>query len=127
MHIVDVLLGKTPGRRRSSLWPALRNEFIKANPTCEACGGDSDLEVHHIVPFHERPDLELEPENLMVLCSRKKYGIHCHLLLGHRGNYRRINKNAKSDARRLLAYLKQGQQMNHRICGDEHRTCGNEH
>lgn len=51
-----------------------------------------------MVPFHEAPELELEPSNLMTLCERKKYGINCHLLVGHLGDYRRINPDVHGDA-----------------------------
>jgi hypothetical protein len=54
--------------------------------------------VHHRLPFHERPDLELSPDNLMTLCEAGKYGINCHLLVGHLGNWRRWNPFADQDA-----------------------------
>lgn len=106
MHLVDRVLGKTPGRRRSSAWRDTRQDFLDLFPLCEACGGTSDLEVHHIVPFHVDPSLELEPTNLMTLCSRKKYGLHCHLFVGHRGNYRLVNPNARDTAKRFKLYLR---------------------
>jgi len=54
--------------------------------------------VHHVVPFHLAPDLELEPGNLLTLCESKKYGINCHQLIGHLGNYRRWNPSVREDA-----------------------------
>lgn len=49
------------------------------------------MRVHHVVPFHVDPSRELDPSNLMTLCEAKKYGINCHLLVGHLGNWRRWN------------------------------------
>jgi hypothetical protein len=97
--LTDLLKGKAPlGVRRSSRWPAVRKAHILAHPTCEVCGGTTVLAAHHIEPFHLRPSLELEPSNLMTLCERKGYGINCHLLVGHLGNYKRINRDSVIDA-----------------------------
>ena len=105
MHIIDRLLGKTPGLKRSGEWRAVRRKFLLINPRCESCGGSKKLEVHHIIPFHERPDLELAYSNLMTLCRRKRYGVSCHLFVGHRGNWRLINPEAHAMAMRFKAYL----------------------
>lgn len=97
--VTDYLLGKAPlGAARSKGWAAVRKEHLSLFPFCEVCGSKVALEAHHIEPFHLRPDLELAPSNLMTLCERKKYGINCHLLVGHLGNYRRINTDARTDA-----------------------------
>lgn len=105
MHVIDRLLGKTPGRRRSSKWRKVRRKFLEINPRCESCGGIKKLEVHHVIPYHVDPSLELEFSNLMTLCRRKKYGISCHLLVGHKGNYRLINPDAYQTARMIYRYL----------------------
>ena len=59
---------------------------------CAVCSRKRTLEVHHIIPFHVAPDLELNPSNLMALCRR------CHLFVGHLGNWRRFNMAVQSDA-----------------------------
>ncbi len=105
MYLVDRLLGKTNGPRRSSQWPRVRSEYLEKHPRCAACGGTESLEVHHIIPFHIAPDLELEHSNLMTLCRRKKYGIHCHLFIGHKGNYRKVNTLAPAFASIVRDYL----------------------
>ena len=46
---------------RSYEWSKIRNEFLKENPTCAACGRNKKLEIHHIKPFHLNPELELDP------------------------------------------------------------------
>ena len=61
--------------------------------------------MHHLVPFHEAPELELEPDNLITLCEAKKYGLNCHQLMGHLGNYRRINRRCRDDARKWSSKL----------------------
>ena len=98
--INDVISGKTTfSESRSPQWPTVRSKFIKINNTCAACGGKSKLEVHHKQPFHIHPELELDPSNFITLCEDGKNGINCHLLIGHLGNYRSMNKDVDSDAK----------------------------
>ena len=53
------------------------------------------------------PELELEPTNLITLCECLSYGINCHLLVGHLGNYRNINNDAVIDVDTWNAKLKE--------------------
>jgi len=82
---------------RSSEWKEVRKLHLKRESECIACGKDSikDLEVHHIVPVHINKTLELEPSNLVTLCTR------CHLVFGHLSDYRSWNRNVINDS---LAY-----------------------
>ncbi len=97
----DTLQGKTPSLtlKRSNQWPKVRKNFLAKNQLCAVCGGKKKLEVHHIQPFHQSPELELEESNLITLCEDWSYGVNCHLLIGHLGNYRTINPNVKEDAK----------------------------
>lgn len=105
-RVKDVVQGKAPsGATRSSRWPTVRKHFVKANPTCAACGGADKLEVHHIVPFHIDPILELEPNNLISLCESDSYGVVCHLTIGHLGNYKKHNPDVREDAANMLKKL----------------------
>lgn len=98
-YLVDRIQGKAPkGAKRSSKWREVKAKHLKEHPKCAVCESTSKLEVHHVVPFHLAPDLELNPENFITLCENKKYGINCHLLIGHLGNYKRTNLNVKGDA-----------------------------
>lgn len=63
---------------RSSQWPKVRNAYLLGNPCCAACGTVYDLNVHHVISFHEHPDKELDPTNLITLCREH------HLHVGHR-------------------------------------------
>ena len=97
-HVSDRITGRVPkGLKRSGQWPTIRKKFLKKNSSCELCLGKTKLQVHHIIPFNIRPDLELVEENLITLCTRKKYGVNCHLLVGHLGNYRSMNINCLED------------------------------
>ena len=86
-----------PQHPRSTHWPAFRARVIAGQPACECCGRAEKLEVHHIVPFHIEPNLELERENVMVLCEGDTW--NCHLWVGHLGDFRRrYNPEARHDA-----------------------------
>jgi len=80
------------GARRSSGWRAVRNKHIKRCSVCVVCGTRKNLEVHHILPFNQNPELELDPRNLITLCRKH------HLLFGHLRSYRSWNKNVILDA-----------------------------
>lgn len=96
----DTIKGKVPfGLKRSPRWRAVRDAHLKLHPECFVCGGSKKLEVHHIVPFHLAPAHELDTHNLMTLCENGKYGIKCHQLIGHLGNYRKFNPQCVEDAR----------------------------
>ena len=90
---------KSKSKKRSSRWDEVRDTFILEHPTCAACGATNKLQVHHILPFHLRPELELNPKNLIVLCM----GINeCHLEIGHGGSFRCYNPQVVIHAKRFL-------------------------
>lgn len=73
---------------RSPRWREVRDTHLKSRPFCAACGRAEHLQVHHIVPFHENPLLELDARNLITLCMSK---YECHLKLGHGGGFHYFN------------------------------------
>ena len=88
------------GVPRSGHWHTVEEEFRSAHPTCETCSGDVNLQVHHRFDFHEaillgRPDMELDPRNLITLCMDPD--LQHHLLLGHLDDYRSYNPNVADD------------------------------
>lgn len=85
---------------RSPEWPKVRRAYLKANPTCAACGSRLFREVHHVEPFHLHPELELDPANLITLCEMP-FRNH-HLKVGHLGNWKNWNPNVRADAAHLL-------------------------
>lgn len=101
MSILKAIKDKVQGipGSRSPKWATVRKHHLIANPTCAVCGGIETLEVHHRLPFHLDPKLELDPTNLITLCESKKAGVTCHLWFGHLGNYHSFNKNVEEDAR----------------------------
>lgn len=98
-NIKDVIEGKASfGHKRSNKWPTVRKNHLKSNPTCAVCGGKEKIEVHHIKSFHQYPELELAPDNLISLCESKSFGIVCHLFAGHLGSYKKTNPSVVEDA-----------------------------
>ena len=92
--------GMTYEGPRSSEWVQVRSDFVRKHPRCEACGSTANLNVHHIVPFHQRPDLELVDDNLITLCREH------HFRIGHdpdgpgprKPSWLESNPNVRSDA-----------------------------
>ena len=101
-HLKDVVGGKAKLLRpRSKHWPSVRAVHLKNSPKCIACGGTVGLEVHHVVPFHVDPSLELLDSNLVTLCDKPGKD-DCHLVVGHLGNFKKDNPNVRKDAAELL-------------------------
>ena len=88
---------KTLGAARSSGWQKVRKEYITKYPFCALCSGTKTLEVHHKQPFHIKPELELDPKNLITLCESGKNGIVCHRAFGHLGDYKSVNNQVDDD------------------------------
>ena len=80
---------------RSSGWRQVRAEHLKKHPECVNCGKKSrfGLQVHHIVPFHVDPSLELDPDNLLTMCGNPR----CHLDKGHLGHWHSWNPDVVKD------------------------------
>jgi 5-methylcytosine-specific restriction endonuclease McrA len=81
------------GAPRSGAWPRVRREHLAEHPACAACGRAREVEVHHVIPFHDQPELELDATNLVTLCADP-----CHFVHGHLLNWKRSNPHVRSDA-----------------------------
>lgn len=106
-HLRDVFRGSTKlGLMRSSQWRSTERKFRALHPGCRVCGTDKNVEVHHKLPFHDRPDLELDLGNLISLCR-----IH-HQWWGHLGDWKSFNPDVEADAtawaRKITARPKSG-------------------
>jgi hypothetical protein len=80
-------------QRRRQDWRRLKTRHLQKETCCQACGRQSNLDVHHIVPVHIAPALELSEHNLITLCASP-----CHLVFGHLMSYHCYNK----DVRRMV-------------------------
>lgn len=101
--IKDRLQGKVPLlSRRSPKWDGVRDDFVKSHPECAACGSKQKLQVHHIKPFHMDRSLELDTNNLITLCEDEK---HCHLKIGHLGNFKNENPQVREQAAQMRKSL----------------------
>ena len=102
------------GVLRSPHWHYVEETFLHDNPNCIACQekdyGKVGVQIHHaIVPFHlailcGRPDLELDPRNLVSLCETEhnKPASNHHLLLGHLKDFASWNKDVREDAKKYF-------------------------
>lgn len=73
------------GAIRSPKWDDIRRKHLLIHPKCEVCGTRKGREVHHIKPFVQNPELELDFGNLITLCRPH------HLLFGHLMNWSKAN------------------------------------
>lgn len=101
ISIFNQFLNRIRYAKRSPKWSNVRKQHLEKFPCCAACGRCNKLEVHHKIPVHIDPSLELDPGNLMTLCDDP-----CHLVFGHLLNYKSYNKNVESDC---SVYLKKVQ------------------
>lgn len=98
-RLADLLPPPKPevGVPRSSRWPKTRERHLERFPACQACGGTKELQVHHCLPFHANPELELEESNLITLCEYPSH--NCHFIVGHCMNWRKYNPSVRGHAR----------------------------
>lgn len=82
--------------QRSNQWKNVRKKHLEEQNSCQACGSDKNLEVHHIIPVHVDKDRELDPNNLITLCNN-----NCHLLFGHLMHFKSWNPLVAEDCQRL--------------------------
>lgn len=66
--------------------------FKRDEGKCQRCGATHNLRSHHLIPYRERPDLGLDPNNVVLLCE------HCEGVDHERYNKQRLgyNKRVKS-------------------------------
>ena len=98
----DFAKGK-PLKLRSPKWDSLRDNFLKQNSFCAACGSEEFLQVHHIKPFHLFPEEELNEKNLITLCEGKKN--KCHFNIGHLGNWKTNNPEVVHDSEKFYQVI----------------------
>jgi hypothetical protein len=89
--ISALIFSKSLFGKRSPKWKKVRNDFIKNNPLCAACGTKKNLEVHHVKPYNVYPELELDKNNLVTLCRDH------HFTFGHFCDWHSWNENVITD------------------------------
>lgn len=62
-----------PAWARLPQWPSVQKAHLRIEPDCQVCGTRRRLEVHHVVPVHDDPTLELVATNLLTLCRAHHY------------------------------------------------------
>ena len=85
------------GTKRSPKWERARRIHLATEGWCRYCGSVNDLQVHHMVPFHDDPSRELDPSNLITLCETS--GVEHHLIIGHFRNWKNFNPNVAEECK----------------------------
>lgn len=86
---------------RSAKWRSLRDNYLKKNNKCIACGTDSNLQIHHMIPVSVDPSKELCEANLCTLCEK------CHFVFGHLHNWKNYNPEVIRDCQDHYKRVKQ--------------------
>ena len=87
--------GDHPSVKRSGKWPKVMRAYLAEHPACEVCGATEGLNCHHVRPYHLFAELELEPSNLITLCTT---GHDCHEIFGHLCDWKAWNPTIRADA-----------------------------
>lgn len=93
------------GIPRSGEWPTLRKKVLELQPWCSVCRSTTNVQVHHMLPFHLDPTKELDTNNLIPLCEGTAGHLgqmNCHFCWGHYGNW----KNYDHDVVEVVNYLR---------------------
>ena len=94
-----------PFEARAPQWSRERAAWLADHPLCEACGGDEDVQVHHVVPVSFDKTLELVRTNFMTLCESPRR--LCHYRIGHSCSWACVNPHARDDAALSLKRIKE--------------------
>lgn len=98
LPVADLLCVRHPD------WRLVRDAYLAIHPCCAVCGSRVNVRAHHITPVHVDPSLELDIGNLITLCEGD--AVNCHLLFGHRLDWRSWNPMVVDQAREWAAYIK---------------------
>jgi hypothetical protein len=78
------------------------------------------LTVHHVIPVHVDPSLELDEKNLITLC-----GV-CHFVFGHFFSWRKFNESVREDVEHFRQKLETHHEkmLGRAVSRDESKTEG---
>ncbi len=96
-----LIVGSKP---RSSGWEKFEKDYVAVHNFCVACGGTKLLQVHHKLPYHLHPELELDENNVMTLCMSP--GHLCHFIYGHCRDWLAFNPRVVEMAAEMLEATK---------------------
>jgi 5-methylcytosine-specific restriction protein A len=103
-HLIGDFLAGRPLAARAGGWSRERGLWLRDHGLCAVCGFDENLNVHHIIPYHVRKDLELDRGNFITLGERCPTGNH-HLLYGHLGDWKSWNANVVAMAAEMYKLI----------------------
>lgn len=109
---LPIVTEEKPAGKRSSQWARVRANHLLREPACRGCGFRVHLEVHHKIPFHVSPELELVEGNLITLCESP--GRNCHYATGHAYSWKGWNEFVSEDADVFLRRVAESKRLANR-------------
>jgi len=78
-------------------WKSYKRTYIQRHHpiVCAACGRYDRLDLHHVKPVAEFPELQFEDSNIVPLCR-----LH-HFIIGHLSNWAIYNPNFWDDLNKI--------------------------
>ncbi len=65
--------GSASSRGYDRTWQKFRRFILTQRPMCQDCQPEGYVtaacEVHHVIKLTDRPDLRLDPDNVLALCT----------------------------------------------------------
>lgn len=89
------IVDKCKASIRGSEWREARSNHLLVEAFCQCCGRNNNLEVHHVIPWHIKPELRYESSNLITLCRE------CHFRFAHHSNWSDCNPSIREDCARF--------------------------
>jgi len=84
------------GLKRNPSWEHDSRLWLKDHNECAATGWTYKLQIHHVLPFHLFPQLEMDESNWIVLTENPLF--EAHFEIGHNKNWREYNIHVRIDA-----------------------------
>jgi hypothetical protein len=94
---------------RDTRWHEFSHTLIQARGACARCGNTriEQLGGHHVLPVHERPELELDEGNIEIVCFTGALACHFN---NHLGDWRKYDPDARRHNAEFLALVKEHRQ-----------------
>lgn len=86
-------------------WRKTARLYMVDHKVCELCAEDSELQVHHVVPWHISAELRFVLSNLVCLCQP------CHFRFGHWRRWKDSNPEIRQLCEQISKYRSEHEKL----------------